>query len=177
MPAPEHRAAAAPVAPGVGVAALRQLAPGTRARRPLDRFARLSYDQALPETAEKPAEQIRILIIDDEAMMCRLISRMLRPYSCDIVNNGREALDKVNEAGDYDLILCDVMMPELSGPEFVSRLGVSHPELQKRVIFITGGTFRDEARDQLERFENLVLEKPFTRNELCNAVNDHLGRS
>ncbi len=101
---------------------------------------------------------------------------MLRPYACDVVNNGREALDKVNESGDYDLILCDVMMPEISGPEFVHRLGSSHPALQKHVIFITGGTFRDEAREQLERFDNQVLEKPFTRDELCNAVNGHLGR-
>lgn len=110
-------------------------------------------------------------------MMCRLIARMLRPYDCDVVNNGREALEKVGKAGHYDLILCDVMMPEISGPEFVHRLGKSHPELQKHVIFITGGAFRDDARDQLARFNNKVLEKPFTKNELRSAVNSHLGRT
>lgn len=108
--------------------------------------------------------------------MCRLIARMLKPYSCEIVNNGREALDKLAETADYDLILCDVMMPELSGPEFVQKLGESHPDLQPRVIFITGGTFRDEAREQLARFDNQVLEKPFTKDELQSAVNTHLGR-
>jgi len=110
-------------------------------------------------------------------MMCRLIGRMLRPYDCESVNNGREALDKVAENGEYDLILCDVMMPEISGPEFVLRLGKDNPELQKHVIFITGGTFRDEARDQLEKFDNYVLEKPFTKDELRQAVNSHLGRA
>jgi len=119
---------------------------------------------------------VRILIIDDEAMMCRLISRMLRPFDCEVVNNGREALAKVIDGGQYDLILCDVMMPEISGPEFVRRVIQSHPELQEKVIFITGGTFRDDAREQLESLDNVVLEKPFTKSELCTVVNNHLGR-
>jgi CheY-like chemotaxis protein len=113
--------------------------------------------------------ELKILVVDDDEMLCRAVQRMLRPHEVTVASGGREALELVRDEADFDLVLCDVMMPELSGPELYNQLADVAPQLQPRVLFMTGG--------MLERIEPLMsdvpsrlIEKPFSRSELTEAV-------
>ena len=116
----------------------------------------------------------RILVVDDDALLSRAIERMLQPYAVTLAAGGGEALEEV-AADDFDLILCDIMMPEISGPEFYRRLADVKPALQERVLFMTGGAL-DRVEPMLADLPLRLIEKPFTRRELKKTVEEFLAR-
>jgi len=116
----------------------------------------------------------RILVIDDDVMLCRAIKRMLAPHEVVTVHAGADALTEV-AAAPFDIILCDIMMPEMSGPEVYQRLGEVRPDQQERVLFMTGGTL-ERVNPQLQDIPLRLIEKPFTRAELRQTVDDFLTR-
>ena len=113
----------------------------------------------------------RILVIDDDVMLCRAVKRMLSPHDVVTVHTGDEALAQVAEQ-PFDVILCDIMMPEMSGPEVYQRLAADQ---QERVLFMTGGTL-ERINPLLEGIPLRLVEKPFTRAELHKHVADFLAR-
>ena len=76
----------------------------------------------------------------------------------------------------YDVILCDVMMPGLSGHEVSERLAKSRPDLLPRLVLMTGGAFTEKTRAFLEESAHLVLEKPIQSAALKGAVAAILAR-
>ena len=68
------------------------------------------------------------------------------------------------------MVLCDLMMPGLSGMELHERLARSAPEVARRMVFLTGGAFTDGAREFLARVPNPRIEKPFEPSALREAV-------
>jgi CheY-like chemotaxis protein len=110
---------------------------------------------------------IRILLVDDDAMLCRAVERMLRPYQVTLASSAAEALDAV-KADEFDLILCDVMMPGMSGPELFHAL---EPALQRRMVFMTGGML-EHIEPMMKGVPNKLIEKPFSRAELKLAIED-----
>ena len=79
------------------------------------------------------------------------------------------------QAGErFDVLLCDVMMPQLSGPDFHAELTRTSPELARRLVFITGGAFTPGAVRYLETSGNRVLEKPFEAEALQALVRELL---
>jgi CheY-like chemotaxis protein len=80
-----------------------------------------------------------ILVIDDEPSLVRALARLLRRdgYRVGTAGNGARALEQL-QALDYDVILCDLQMPELDGPTFYALLVCQYPALSRRVIFLTG---------------------------------------
>jgi two-component system NtrC family sensor kinase len=116
----------------------------------------------------------RILVIDDDVFLSRAIERMLRPHEVTLANGGGEALEEVAQDDDFDVILCDIMMPEISGPEFYHRLAGIRPELQDRVLFMTGGAL-ERVKPMLADIPNRLIEKPFTSKELHQMVGDFLS--
>ena len=113
----------------------------------------------------------RVLVIDDDALVCRSLTRLLREHHEVVaLTNPREALDRIEAGEQFDAILCDVMMPELSGIEVYQHLAAQAPEHAARLVFVTGGAFSPEARDFLESGRHRVLEKPVTQTTLLNAV-------
>jgi CheY-like chemotaxis protein len=70
----------------------------------------------------------------------------------------------------FDVILCDVMMPNLSGVDFYLELERIAPEELDKVVFLTAGAFVAQAREFLDNVPNLQLEKPFTPAELRHVV-------
>ena len=121
-----------------------------------------------------------ILIIDDEPGMVRALTFLLRRdgHTVETAANGRLALTKCQER-DYDMILCDLRMPELDGPGFYRELQRCGSSLCQRVLFLTGDTLDPEARAFLEQVALPHLNKPFTaamirKALLANMVN--LGR-
>lgn len=120
--------------------------------------------------AQDPSVNLRIMLIDDEAPIRRAYVRLLRPHRVDAFT-ADEALEIIEERQDeYDLILCDLMMPGRDGIDVFEELGRIDLGLQERVVFCTGGAFGDRARGFLESVPNLVLEKPVSRDAILAAA-------
>ena len=90
-------------------------------------------------------------------------------HSVDTVTNGRLALAQL-EARAYDLILCDVRMPELDGPSLYRRLARQQPHLCPRLIFLTGDTLEPATQAFLEASGAPCLLKPFSIAEARRAI-------
>jgi CheY-like chemotaxis protein len=82
----------------------------------------------------------------------------------------REALEKIDAGARYDVILCDLMMPELTGIDLHAELGRTAPELQARMIFVTGGAFTPEAQRFLETTVQPWIAKPFDAATLKEMI-------
>jgi two-component system NtrC family sensor kinase len=113
----------------------------------------------------------RLLVVDDEPSLASGLARLLHRdgYRVDTVANGRLALTQL-EAHAYDLILCDVRMPELDGPSLYRLVERQHPQLSQRFIFLTGDTLEPVTQAFLEASGTLCLPKPFTIAEARRAI-------
>lgn len=109
----------------------------------------------------------RLLVIDDEFQVGQMLQRLLRrDYDVTAVTSAAEALPLARE-GTFDAILCDVRMPGMTGPEFYVALSGEHPEVARRVGFMTGGTFESDVRALIAaQGDRGWLAKPFTREAL-----------
>jgi CheY-like chemotaxis protein len=135
--------------------------------------ARAPERPAPPAVAPVPpaSGRARVLAIDDDPMVLAAIKRSLKEHDVVSVDDGRKALTLLARDRAFDLILCDVMMPDLSGLEVHEEMGALAPLLQQRMVFLTGGAFTDRTRDFLDRIPNRRLDKPFDLQELRNLVN------
>jgi len=107
----------------------------------------------------------RLLVVDDSPEILRAIRRGLRSFDLTTAESGRQALDACRE-GQFDLILCDLMMPDLTGMDVYRELKAHQPGLESRMVFMTGGAFTDGSRDFLDTVPNRIIEKPFAHHEL-----------
>jgi len=113
----------------------------------------------------------RILVVDDEPMICQAIRRTLhREHEVVTLTSAREAQVRLTQGERFDLILCDVMMPEMSGMDLHQELSRDLPELAERVVFLSGGAFTASASAFLNRGDIRRLDKPFTSHELREMV-------
>ena len=108
---------------------------------------------------------MRILVVDDEPLVCEGIKRALRNHDVTVTSSGRDAVALCEET-EYDLVLCDVMMPEVSGMDVYSRVRRQRPEVARRFVFMTGGAFTPSARAFLESIDNEQIIKPFSLRDL-----------
>lgn len=118
----------------------------------------------------------RILVVDDEPRMGKALQRLLAPWH-DVVaaQSAREALGLVRGGADFDVILCDLMMPGMSGMDLHAELGRSAPGLATRMVFMTGGAYTAAAQRFLETVPNRRLEKPFKPEILEALLAEMLG--
>lgn len=114
-------------------------------------------------------KQLRILVVDDEPLICEGIRRALAGHRVEVAGGGRDAI-RMCEADDFDLILCDVMMPDISGMDVYGRIRSARPALEGRFVFMTGGAFTPKAREFLESVANEQITKPFSLRELRTLV-------
>ena len=137
--------------------------------------------RAVPQTiatelsAPIPAQagrRLRVLVIDDEPTLGAVIRRLLAAdCDVDVATNGREGLDILSERGaDYDTILCDLMMPQMTGMELHGRIVETHPRVARRFVFMTGGAFTPRAADFLANTRAPQLDKPFDLATLREAI-------
>jgi PAS domain S-box-containing protein len=139
-------------------------------------------EQALPRSSRNlmavaaPVERARVLVIDDEPSIVSLVAAILsETYDLEVARSGVEAQKKLESDQRFDLILCDVMMPQLCGAELRAWLERAAPELATRMLFMSGGdlTSTGELADLApDRF----LAKPFTRSELESRVAKTLAK-
>jgi PAS domain S-box-containing protein len=117
------------------------------------------------------ARRARILVVDDEPMIGMAIRRTLqREHEVVTLTSAREAQERLTQGERFDLILCDVMMPEMSGMDLHQELSRHLPELTERVVFLSGGAFTASASAFLNRGDIRRLDKPFTSHELRELV-------
>ncbi len=120
----------------------------------------------------------RVLVIEDDIKFGNLIARVLETeHDVLVLTNAREGLDRISAGERFDLVLCDLMLPGVSGVAFHERLGVIAPELIGSVVFITGGAYSQGSLAFLERSDIRHLEKPFASVERFRiVVREHLQR-
>jgi two-component system, cell cycle sensor histidine kinase and response regulator CckA len=148
---------------------------GTRFRiilPPLDpEFVQLA---AVDVPVVRPGRRGRILIVDDDPMVGRALLRVLaRDHDVTLAMSGSVALEFLS-VDNFDLILSDLMMPEMTGMDLHARLSVLFPDHARRMIFLTGGAFTPRAREFLDRIPNLHFEKPVDSLNLRSLVRDLL---
>jgi len=123
-----------------------------------------------PASNQLPACRGRVLIVDDDPFVRRSFSRILRDHDMIEVETGRAALDVLRRDASFDVVLCDVMMPEMTGVDLYRELASSAPQLLERIVFITGGAFTSAARQFLDEVPNHRLEKPVDAQNLRATV-------
>jgi len=117
-----------------------------------------------------PATQRRVLVVEDQLVIRNFLKEAVRHlYGChvDEAANGREGLLLIDRS-DYDLIISDIRMPEMTGPEFYLRLKDRRPEQAGRVIFVTGHMGQDQLQEDIASWGVPVLAKPFTMDRLAH---------
>jgi nitrogen-specific signal transduction histidine kinase len=128
-----------------------------------------------PPTSQPSRRRARILIVDDEALVGMAVRRALTPeHDVFYVASAQEALAKLTAGEHFDLVLCDLMMPEMTGMELHARLAKLAPETADRVVFLTGGAFTPRARAFLDDVPNARIEKPFDLATLEALVNERV---
>jgi PAS domain S-box-containing protein len=111
----------------------------------------------------------RVLVVDDEPTIRRLLCNLLGHHDVEAVGSGEEALARLR-ADDFDVVVCDLMMPTVTGMDVFVAIAAERPGLERRFVFITGGAFTERGRAFLERIPNRRLEKPFTIRDLEAAM-------
>ncbi|HTA19605.1 MAG TPA: ATP-binding protein [Polyangia bacterium] len=117
-----------------------------------------------PEVAPAPAARARarVLIVDDEPQLARLFRASLAAdYDVQVFTGGRAALAHMLESPPYDLVLCDLMMADVSGMNVFEELRRQRPRLEGRLVFMTGGVFDPQVADFLAAIPNDCVDKPF----------------
>ena len=124
------------------------------------------------------ATRIRILLLEDDKEFCGLLDQLLdaERYSITRVENGMEGLKKVKEA-DFDIVLCDMMMPTLPGDMFYMAVERIKPELCKRFIFMTGHRADPKWDAFARKVGGLMLWKPFHFQDLLDGMDSVLKKA
>jgi DNA-binding response OmpR family regulator len=120
--------------------------------------------------SDKPTSECAVLIVEDDASIRRLVRTVLlrQGYQVEIAADGLEAVAKLGLA-DYDVIILDLMMPNLDGFSFMTAMARNTPERLKRVI-ITSAASPSVINEKLRGIDFDLLPKPFDINELISRV-------
>lgn len=132
--------------------------------------------RAKPSTGVRRAPLVgaraRVVVVDDEPLVGRSIRRALRGHEVQVFSNGQEAIERLCSGEPFDLVLCDLMMPEVSGMEVFGKVSAHCPDLASRFVFMTGGAFTERAREFLKETSVTCLEKPFELNQIRELVRE-----
>jgi signal transduction histidine kinase len=123
-----------------------------------------------------PGPRARVLVLDDEPTVARSVARGLQSlHEVTVLTSAQEALRRVRAGESWDVILCDVMMPEMTAMDLEDALARDRPELVARLVYVTGGAFTDRSREFLASRPH--LEKPAELAALRAAVAAALQRA
>jgi signal transduction histidine kinase len=124
--------------------------------------------------SHKAVQRRRLLAVDDEALLLKAYRRMLiSHHDIETTLGAKEALRIFGQDRNFDVVLCDLQMPGMSGSELFETVKQRWPELAQRFIFITGGACSPEARLFLESPGLASIHKPFQVAELLELIETH----
>jgi len=125
-----------------------------------------------PATAPAPPRRARILVVDDDQLVLNSVARLLgRSHDVTTAGGVWAGLEALRQA-EFDLVLCDVMMPGGGGARFWTELPLRAPWAMGRVAFMTGGAATEEDRAFLAGQPRRVLAKPFDRSQVEEVLAD-----
>jgi two-component system, cell cycle sensor histidine kinase and response regulator CckA len=128
-------------------------------------------EAARPLQTPVPAWRGRLLVVDDNPAVAHGLERVLGQFhKVTTAASGQEALAALQGDATFDIILCDVMMPEMTGIELHEELRSTAPALAERMVFLTGGAFTPGTRAALDRLPNECLDKPVDSRSLLKLV-------
>jgi CheY-like chemotaxis protein len=113
--------------------------------------------------------------VDDEPMVARSLRRMLANHEVVVAVGGREARELLEGDPAFDVVFCDLMMPDLCGPDLFEQVRERHPALERRFVFMTGGAFTSRTASFLDQVPNQRIEKPFELSKIQQALAECLG--
>jgi DNA-binding NtrC family response regulator len=90
------------------------------------------------------------------------------------VSHAAEALALLGTDTTFDVVLCDLVMPDISGPEFYARVNQRWPRLAARMVFMSGGAFTPKTEAFVKCVPIRVLSKPFALDEVKRVVREHI---
>jgi len=122
------------------------------------------------------SETYNILVVDDEVVNLQVLENQLslKNFNSTLAENGKEALKIINNGNKFDLILLDIMMPQMSGYEVCEAIRKDYQAEQLPIIMLTA---KNQVNDLVTAFEsgaNDYLTKPFSKNELFARIDSHL---
>ncbi len=118
----------------------------------------------------------RILVVDDEPAICAKVVRMLGAEHALVTAGSGEAARLILERDQsFDLILCDLMMPDSTGMDLHRWLATEHPSAAEKLVFVTGGAFTPQASDYVTRVGNARLDKPYEAAALKRFVSERVA--
>lgn len=129
-------------------------------------------EKRTPQSPFDPShvETRKILILEDEETVSKFIRFALEPAnSVVVVSNGVDGVKEIQN-GDFDVIICDMMMPKLPGDMFYSAVERIKPHLCSRFIFMTGFTDDEKIKAFIKRIDGLMLPKPFKAQDLLELI-------
>jgi len=110
-------------------------------------------------SAPAPARRGKVLVVDDEALVGKSLARLLAAHEVTVLTSPLEALSRAAKGERWDVVLCDLMMPEMSGMDLEERLSEMAPDLVPHIVYLTGGAFTERSRTFLAAGRP-HLEKP-----------------
>lgn len=120
----------------------------------------------------------RVLIIDDEASLVDLMVMILRvDHDAVGTSDPSQALARIEAGERFDAIVCDLMMPKMSGIDLYAAMARIAPHVASRMLFLTAGAFTDRARDFLASGVVPWFEKPIEPDKLRQVVSARVARS
>jgi PAS domain S-box-containing protein len=121
--------------------------------------------------------QGRVLVIDDELAVGRVLRESLGDdHEVVVSTSGREALELLRRDPSFDVVLCDLMMPDVSGIEVYETLRDEKSPALDRFLFMTGGAFTSKAREFLDGVAEAPIDKPFDVDDLRRRILDKRAR-
>jgi len=143
---------------------------------PVDRGARLPAIRTPTPPPVRVAKQARILVVDDELTVVSMLSRILsEEHTIEAATSAETALELLDRQ-DFDVVLCDLLMPNMSGVDLYEEVSRRYPGLQERIVFMTGGAFTPRAAHFLSKVSNPRIEKPFNMKSLRRLMREMAAR-
>ncbi len=132
--------------------------------------------QAPPPSSEV-APRARVLVVDDEEAVAAMLERLLEPaHDVETSTAGADAHNRLMRPPEIDVVLCDLLMPGMSGMDLYRELKKDGKGMENRLIFMTGGAFTARAAEFLKETDIVHVQKPFNAEQLLSLVAEAIER-
>ncbi len=162
---------------GGSIQAQRRVPRGTTFEVTLPAAQRLAVEPPAPVEEPAPLAGRRVLVVDDEERFARVLASFLEGYSVSLAHSGREAIKLLDRGEQFDVILCDLMMGDMTGMDVYEHLLRAGTGVERRMIFMTGGAFTRRAQEFLESVDNPRLDKPFRPSQVARMIREMLSEA
>ena len=119
----------------------------------------------------------KVLVVDDSKLMHKMYEVMLRQYPLVYASDGRQALERLQEHADIDLVLLDINMPNMNGLEFLAQIRSSGAHQSLPVIIISTEGRDEDTQRGIEAGATAYIKKPFHSEDILEKISQLQGQS